>query len=120
MPLISERRLLNLAFDALEEAAATAHEQPVTRTWALRLVLAFLASRSSDGTAAGRWPFDHFWQSLAHGREHDRWANINAALNGIYLAVGEKRDMRRVSLFEKRARETGPEVGRSDGAIPDQ
>ena len=101
---MSNQRLLTLALEALEEAAAAAHDGPVKRTWALRLVLAFLASRARHGSPAPRWPFDRFWQALAHEREHDRWANLNAALNAIYLAVGEKRDMQRVSLFERRAR----------------
>lgn len=106
MPPISEHRLLTLALDALEEAAAAAHDAPVKRTWALRLVLAFLACRSRHGSPVPRSPFDHFWRSLVEQRQQDRWANVNAALNAIYLAVGEKRDVQRVSLFERRARES--------------
>lgn len=102
--MISDSRLVALALDALEEIAAAAHEGPVKRTWALRLVLAFLASRARHGSPSPRWPFDHFWQALAHHRQQERWAKANAALNAIYLAVGEKRDMSRVSLFEQRAR----------------
>lgn len=104
MPPLSEERLVSIALDALEEAAATAHDGPVKRTWALRLVLAFLASRPRHGEPPPRWPFDHFWQALAHHREQDRWANVNAALNAIYVTVGQRRDVQRVSLFEKRAR----------------
>ncbi len=105
MPLLSDARLITIALDALEEAAAAAHSEPVRRTWALRLVLAFLASRSRHGRAIPRWPFDHFWRCLADERQQDRWGNVNAALNAIYLAVGEKRDMQRVSLFERRAKD---------------
>jgi hypothetical protein len=102
MPPLSEERLLTIALDALEEAAATAHDGPVKRTWALRLVLAFLASRSRHGKPPRRWPFDHFGQNLVHHREQDRWANVNAALNAMYIAVGRRRDVQRISLFEQR------------------
>jgi hypothetical protein len=105
MPPISESRLLNLALDALEEAAAESHEGPVKRTSALRLVLAFLASSTRHGSPPPRWPYDHFWRALVHHRQQDRWANVNAALNAIYVTVGQRRDMQRVSLFERRARQ---------------
>jgi len=104
MPLLTEDRLVAIALDALEEAAASAHDGPVKRTWALRLVLAFLASRSRHDKPPPRWPFDHFWQALVHHRQQDRWANVNAALNAIYVAVGQRRDVQRVSLFERRAK----------------
>jgi len=104
MPPLSEERLLTIALDALEEVAASAHDGPVKRTWALRLVLAFLASQSRHGRPPPRWPFDHFWQNVVHHREQDRWANVNAALNAIYVAVGRRRDVQRTSLFERRAR----------------
>jgi hypothetical protein len=104
MPPISESRLLNFALGALEEAAAASHDGPVKRTWALRLALAFLASRPRHGSSVPRWPYDQFWQALAHHRQQDRWANVNAALNAIYVTVGQKRDMQRVSRFEQRVR----------------
>ena len=104
MPPITEDSLVIIALDALEEAAASAHDGPVKRTWALRLVLAFLASRSRHGRRPPRWPFDHFWQNVVHHREQDRWANVNAALNAIYVAVGRRRDVQRTSLFEQRER----------------
>jgi len=104
MPPLTERRLVSFALDALEEALASAREQPVRRTWALRLTLAFLASRTRQGTRPDRWPFDHYWQALEHPRPNDRSASLNAALNAIYIAVGEKRDTARVSLFEQRVR----------------
>jgi hypothetical protein len=104
MQPLTEQRLVTIALDALEEAAAAAHDAPVKRTWALRLVLAFLASRTRHRKPTPRWPFDHFWQALAHHRQQDRWANVNAALNAIYVAVGRRRDVQRVSIFEQRAR----------------
>jgi len=104
MPSLSEERLLTIALDALEEVAAATHDGPVKRTWALRLVLAFLASQSRHGRPPPRLPFDHFWQNVVHHREQDRWANVNAALNAIYVAVGRRRDVQRTSLFERRAR----------------
>jgi len=105
MPPVSESRLVTIALDALEEAFAAAREQPVRRTWALRLVLAFLASRTRHGSPPDRWPFDNYWRALAHERPQDRTAILNASLNAIYLAVGEKRDVTRVSLFEQRTRD---------------
>lgn len=102
--MVTDSRLVGLALDALEEAAAATHEGPVKRTWALRLVLAFLASRTRHSKPVPRWPFDHFWQNLVHHREQDRWANVNAALNAIYVAVGRRRDVERTSLFEQRAK----------------
>jgi hypothetical protein len=102
--MITDSRLVGLALHALEEVAAAAHHGPVKRTWALRLALAFPASRSRHGRPPPRWPFDHFWQNVVHHREQDRWANVNAALNAIYIAVGRRRDVQRVSLFEQRAR----------------
>jgi hypothetical protein len=104
MPPISDSRLVTIALDALEEAFAAAREQPVRRTWALRLVLAFLASRTRHGSRPDRWPFDNYWRALAHERPQDRTAILNASLNAIYLAVGEKRDTQRASLFERRSR----------------
>ena len=104
MPPLTERRLVTIALDALEEAFAAAREQPIRRTWALRLALAFLASRTRHGSSPARWPFDNYWRFLVHERDQDRAANLNAALNAIYLAVGEKRDTARVSLFEQQQR----------------
>lgn len=104
MPPLTERRLVAFALDALEEAFAAARAQPVKRTWALRFALAFLASRTRHGSPPDRWPFDNYWRALEHPRPNDRSASLNASLNAIYLSVGEKRDMQRVSMFEKRAR----------------
>lgn len=93
-----------MALDALEEAFAAARDEPVRRTWALRLVLAYLATRTRHGSSPERWPFDNYWRALAHDRPQDRTAILNAALNAIYLAVGQKRDTQRASFFEQRAR----------------
>jgi hypothetical protein len=104
MPIVTEQRMIRLALDALEEAAAMAHEIPVRRTWGVRLALAYLASRERHGSSAPRWPFDQFWKCLPDQRQQERWTSLNAALNAIYLSVGEKRDWQRVSLFEQRSR----------------
>lgn len=98
----SEQRLVDMALGALEEVAATCHHRPARRSAALRLVLAYLASRGRSD----RRPYRSFWQSVAHPRPQDRWAGANAALNAIYLAVGRKRDIDVVSLYEERARAT--------------
>jgi hypothetical protein len=105
MVRLSEERLVAFALDALEEVVANAHRSPVHRTWALRLSLAYLASRERHGSPADRWPFDNFWRALMHERQQERWANLNASLNAIYLIMGRKRDPQRVSLFEQKARE---------------
>jgi hypothetical protein len=104
MPLVSQERLLRLALDALEEATAEAHNGPVRRSWALRLALAYLASQQRHGRDAPRWPFDNYWRSLDDRRQQERWAKLNASLNAIHLTVGQKRDMQRVTLFERRAK----------------
>jgi len=99
----AESRLVAFALHALEEAAAQAHHGEVRRTWGLRLALAYLASRDrSDHT---RWAFEQFWRGLGHPRPRERWTVLNAALNGIYRAIGQKRDWQRVSDFEQRSTE---------------
>jgi hypothetical protein len=89
-----------MALGALEEVAATCHHRPVPRSKALALVLAYLASRGRGV----RSPYDSFWRSVDHPRPQDRWSGANASLNGIYLAVGVKRDMAVVSIYEASAR----------------
>jgi hypothetical protein len=96
---------------ALEEAAAKARHEPVQRTGALRLALAYLASRKKPGHQAHDWAFDLYWKSLTANRVQERWGKMNAALNGIYLGVGRKRELTVVSVFEKCAREV---AGSSD------
>jgi hypothetical protein len=89
-----ESRLISFALRALEEAAAQARQEPVRRTWAVRLALAYLASRTKPGHQAHDWAFDLYWKSLTANRVQERWGKMNAALNGIYLGVGRKRERR--------------------------
>lgn len=103
MARLVEEQLKAFALAALEEAAASAHDAPVKRTWALRLVLAYLASRASSRTDFERWPFDEFWRSIANP-DRWRWQSVNAALNGIYRAIGERRDGERTTRFESSCR----------------
>lgn len=103
MDRLDDQRLTGKALMALEEVAACCHLCPVRRTHALALVLAYLASRSND--PASLEAFTHFWRAMATALSNARWGNVNAALNGIYLAVGEKRDLAVTSAFERRARE---------------
>jgi len=98
---LDQHRLTDMALLALEEVAAACHHGPVQRSRSLALALAYLASRRTE---SARWPFDRFWQAIASPRSHDRWSNVNASLNAIYLAVGVKRDVDRISLFEREAR----------------
>ena len=101
MERLNESLLTDMALAALEEVAALCHHRPVPRSAALRLVLAYLASRQP----CRRYAFDSFWRSVEHPRPQERWGGANAALNGIYLTIGRKRDMDVVSMYERRARE---------------
>jgi hypothetical protein len=103
-------RLTDMALGALEEVAAQCRHAPVPRSKSLALVLAYLASRQPCRRAA----FDSFWRSVDHRRPQDRWAGVNASLNGIYLAIGRKRDTAVVSRYETAARRRFLEVGRDD------
>ena len=99
MGRIDDGRLLELALGALEQVAVEARRGPVRRTWALRLALAFLASRQPGDPV--RWPFDQFWRALAVERERNRWPLVNASLNAIYVALGRRRDVKTASAFER-------------------
>jgi hypothetical protein len=98
---LTEDRLVDMALSALEEVAAHSHHEPVPRSKALALVLAYLASRQP----CRRHAFDSFWRAVDHPRPQERWGCMNAALNGIYGAVGRKRDTAVVSRYESAARE---------------
>jgi hypothetical protein len=95
---IPEDRLLAMADGAL--VAAVCRYRPIRRSGALRLVLAYLAARQ----ACDRQAFDIFWRGVDHPRPQDRSATLTGALNGIYLAVGVRRDTTVMSKYEGRAR----------------
>lgn len=95
-----------MALEAIEEAAAAAHHGPVLRNRGLALALAWLRHWGSDEVLP-LWPFKAFWDDLSSEREHDRWSSLNAAVNAIYLALGERRDLERISGFERAARRKG-------------
>ena len=103
MSRLDHQRLTDMALVALEEVAACCHVRPVQRTRALALVLAYLASRRLD--TATRGPFDQFWKAIGKTQANARWGNVNAALNGIYFAVCETRDLAITSAFERQARD---------------
>jgi hypothetical protein len=67
------------------------------------LALAWLLHYGKEGETLPRWPFESFWSALACEREHDRWSAVNAAVNAIYLALGEMRRCERQSAFEQAA-----------------
>jgi hypothetical protein len=98
-----ESRLIGFALKALEEAAARGHWAPVRRTWALRLALAYLGHRTAHGGAPAAWAFELYWRLLEEPNVQDRWGKLNTALNGIYVALGLKRDLALVSHFEQTA-----------------
>lgn len=86
---VADEKLVYLALRALEDALDEAQNSPVKRTFAIRLALAYLASRSSGA----RWPFDQFWQWMPHEERKGRFANMTCALNGIYLQVGKTKSI---------------------------
>ena len=97
---LSESLLLEMALSALEEVAAECHHEPVQRSKALALVLAYVASRSRGE----RWPYDRFWTCIQDPNPKERWSGATAALNAIYLAGGWTRDIATVSRYESAAR----------------
>lgn len=114
MGRVDEQRLKGMALAALEEVAARCRHAPQPKTRAVALALAYLAWRSTDpehrhvakmdaraGTPGN--PFALFWVAMAHARPNDRGALIEAALNGIYLAVGIRRDVQKIGTFEREA-----------------
>lgn len=96
--------LRQLALEAIEEAAAASHLGPVQRTRGLALALAWLLHYGKEAETMPRWPFEAFWRELDAERLHDRWLGVNAAVNAIYLQLGERRLPERISEFEGRAR----------------
>jgi hypothetical protein len=94
VPRFTNDELVDKALAALEEVYLRAKDEPIEPTPALRFLLAFLANEAQE-----RWPFDTFWKeattpaarntlSVAFGRRQ----GLNAALNGMYLQVGRKRE----------------------------
>ena len=100
MSHVRDSQLVRVALHILEEAAAQAHDEPVRRTYGIRLALGYLASRRH----CERWPFDAFWKALEITKPNGRWTSLNAALNGIYLQLQVKRDHSAVTEFERDAR----------------
>lgn len=86
MPSIPEQRLIWIALQALEQTAQKARDQPLERNHAIRLCLAYLASRSPE-----RWPFDEYWKALADDDDKIRSANLTRCLNAMYLRLVIKR-----------------------------
>jgi hypothetical protein len=79
------QELRGLALRVLEDAAERSRAVP-GRSWGVRFALAFLANFTDD-----RGPFDWFWSALATDNDIGRSQNVNASLNGIYLALGLRR-----------------------------
>jgi hypothetical protein len=85
MARFSMDELRSFALTVLEDAAERSRSAPA-RSWGVRFALAFLANFTQD-----RGPFDWFWSSLATENSIGRSQNVNASLNGIYLALGLQR-----------------------------
>lgn len=91
-----------MALTTLEEAAARCRHDVQPQTRGLAVAVAFLASvsRSTD-----RHFIDRFWRSLRNECQVMRSAEASASLNGIYEAVGRRREVEVMSAFEQAARE---------------
>lgn len=112
MTQLTEAQLVAMALKVLEDAAAVAQHEQVRRSWGIRLALAFLVSRRS----CERWPFDAFWKNMDDRHQQGRWANVNAALNGIYKQLGIRRAVAATSEFERDARKRLGRKGTEDRA----
>ena len=97
---LDDERLVGMALSALEEVAAHCRHAPQRKTRSLALVLAYLASRKVP--QAERHAFDQFWRSVATHYGVRRNAMVNAAINGIYLAVGIRRQS--TTVYEDEAK----------------
>ncbi len=110
-PRLDDDRLIGMALAALEEVAARCRHAPQPKTRSLALVLAYLASRRIK--QSDRFAFDHYWRSISEPYGITRSANVNSAINGIYIAVGARRSS--TSAFEGEARR---ELGEIDARGP--
>jgi hypothetical protein len=81
-------QLRDKALLALEEAARQSREAPVTRSRALGFALAYLWAYGGGDREMFLW----FWRSLTDANAIGRSQNVNASLNGIYRAVGARRE----------------------------
>ena len=98
-----------MALSALEEVAARCRNEPQPQARGIAVALALLAyvSKSSD-----RYHFDRFWRALRTECRDTRGAEASSALNGIYKAVGRRRELEVISAFQQAARESyGPAPG---------
>jgi hypothetical protein len=93
VPRFASDQLVSFALHALEDAHRQCEQERMRGSWALRFVLAFLASRCEE-----RWPFDYWWTAATQQEAGDtlssqfgRRQSLNAALSGIYLQLGRKR-----------------------------
>ncbi|MEP2989213.1 MAG: hypothetical protein ABJO88_09695 [Parasphingorhabdus sp.] len=82
-PMVPDRFLIRLALRVLEETAQKAKTGPLERTYAVRLCLAYLASKSPE-----RWPFDEYLRELVQEDDKMRSANLSRTLNAIHLRLG--------------------------------
>src|SRR5690242_2985446 len=103
---LTDQRLTDMALGALEEVAARCEHRSLPRSEALRLVLAYLASRQS----CDRRFFDAFWRGVAMERPRDRSATLMSSLNGIYRQVGRRRETAVMSRYEAAARKRRVDV----------
>ena len=93
-------QLTTMALAALEQVAAQCRHGPQPQTRPIAVVLAYLAhvSRANE-----RWPFDQIWRDMKADCRVMRTAQVSAALNAIYEALGRRREIEVMSAFEQEA-----------------
>jgi len=102
-------QLTTMALAALEEAAARCRHEAQPQSRGIAVALGFLAHVSKS---ADRYHFDRFWRALRTECRVQRPSDASAALNGIYEAVGLRRETAVMTAFEQAAREEyGPRSG---------
>ena len=82
-----ERRRIDRALAALEEAVSRCREQDVRYGMGVSEALSFLSLHADE-----QWPFEQFQKALADARmdttkPEARWQVLNASLNGIKRVI---------------------------------
>lgn len=115
---VTESQLTNMALAVLEQVAARSRHVPQRHTRGVALALAYLAyaSRAQD-----RASFDGFWRAMRQECQKIRATNVSACLNGIYKALGRRREIQVMSAFEQEANELygpAPSYSREAPSVP--
>lgn len=87
-------QLRDRALAALEEVADQSRKEPIQRTRAIAIALAYLWAYGGRERGMFVW----FWRSLTDPNDIGRSQNVNASLNGIYRALGLSRGLSMVPI----------------------